>query len=147
MLPSVLKLVELFRSGVPLVHYDDALVLELILRFAVHQIEDGIQVFPHLGISCLEGLNTVFIDLHAVLVTGHICGQVEALSLEPEVELLEMLLELLALLWHLMVCVGRMIVIDAKINELDLHFVNDLPAFCLVLFLEILRVSFYITKI
>ena len=139
---SVLKLVELFRSGVPLVHYDDTLVLELILRLAVHQIKDGIQVFPHLGISCLKGLNTVFIDLHAAFVTGHIRRQVQTLRLKPEVKLLEVLLELLTLLRHLMMCVGRMIVVYAEIDKFDLHFIYDFPAFSLVLFLEILCVGF-----
>ena len=55
-----------------------------------------------------------------------------------------MLVELLRLLWHLVVPVGRMIVIDAEINELVIHLVYDLPACSLVLFLEILCIRSYI---
>ena len=123
-------------------HDDDLLVLELILRLSVHQIKDGIQVFSHLCISCLEGLNTVFIHLHAAIDINHIRWQIQALRLKPEVELLEVLLELLTLLRHLVVRVGRMIVIDAEIDKFDLHFIYDFPAFSLVLFLEILCVGF-----
>ena len=55
-----------------------------------------------------------------------------------------MLVELLRLLWHLVVPVGRMIVINAEINELVIHLVDDLPACSLVLFLEILCIRSYI---
>ena len=43
-----------------------------------------------------------------------------------------------------MVGVGRVIVIDAEINEFVLHLVDNLPTVSLVLFLEVLRISFYI---
>ena len=52
--------------------------------------------------------------------------------------------ELLRLLWHCMVPVSRVVVIDAQVNELVLHLVNDLPAVGLVLFLEILCIRSYI---
>ena len=65
------------------------------------------------------------------------------MRVESKVKLLEMLVELLRLLWHLMVSVRGMIVVDAKINELVIHLINDLPACSLVLFLEILCIRSY----
>ena len=49
---------------------DHLLELELVLSPAVHQIKDGIQVFAHLSISCLEGFDAIFVEL-AVLITDH----------------------------------------------------------------------------
>ena len=122
---------------------DHLLEFELILGAAVHQVEDGVQVFAHLSVGCLEGLEAVLVELGRVIPASSPRRHVQALRLEPEVELLEMVEELLRLLWHCMVPVRRVVVIDAQVNELVLHLVNDLPAVGLVLFLEILCISFY----
>ena len=60
---SALELVEVFCPVVPLMLNDHLLKLELVLGPAVHQIKDGIQVSAHLSISCLEGLNAIFVEL------------------------------------------------------------------------------------
>lgn len=52
-----------------------------------------------------------------------------------------MLVELLRLLRHLMICIGRVVVIDAKINEFVLHLINNLPACILILFLKVLCIG------
>ena len=44
-----------------------------------------------------------------------------------------------------MICIGRVVVIDAKINELVLHLIYNLPACILILFLKVLCIGFYFT--
>ena len=67
---SALDFVEVLCPIVPLVLNDHLLELELVLGPSVHQIKDGIQVFAHLSISCLEGLNAIFVEL-AAIITDH----------------------------------------------------------------------------
>ena len=121
---------------------NDLFVLEMVFGLAIHQIKDSVQVFTHICISRLQGLNAVFIHLHVALVPSHACWQVEACSLKSEAEFLKVCFELFVLLWHL-VAICRMVIIDAKVNELVLHLIDDLPACSLVLLLEVLCFSLY----
>ena len=117
--------VEFVVLVVPLVLDDHLLVAEMVLGLAVDKVEDGVQFLAHARVGRAEGLDALLVECGALFC--HARGHIEALGLEAEVELFEVGAELVSVEGHAL-AVLRVVVVDAEVNELLSHLVDDLPA-------------------
>ena len=114
---------------------DDVVASELLLSGPIDHLEKGIEVLSHSGISLTHLSDDILVNARGV---GRHRRSLQALSLELEIELLKVRSELFLFLGHLAIC--RVVVINAQINELLLHLINDLPACGIKLLLKVLVV-------
>ena len=141
---SVGDLVEPVGVLVPLVLDDDLLVAELLLRLAVNQVEDLVELLSHARVCSAQGLHAVSIDSGLSSVLTSLLRCVKYLGLELEVQLLELRAECCLLLRHAMADL-TVVVVDAKINELVIHLVHDSVAGSVVLCLQLLDLFFLLS--
>ena len=121
---------------VPFVVDDDVLAAELLLGGSIDHLEKRIEVLSHDGIVPTHLLDNVFV--HKRGVGGH-SRSLQALRLKLKVELLQVGSERILFLGHF--TVSRVVIVNAQVNKLLLHLINDLPACGIELLLEILVVS------
>ena len=110
----------------------------------VNHFEDGVQVVSHSWVNLLQLAKCLLVHFRFSNSTG---GHREAFCFEgSEVQILKMSDKVLLPLWHLLT-ISWVAIVNAEIDELFLHLVNDSLACSLVLFLKALRFSFPIKLI
>lgn len=112
---------------------NELLFSELFFSLTIQKAEKGVKILTHLSISCAQRFLHITFDNLCVVCHGF--WQVKQLRVELKVESLKCLSELLHLLGSLHVLLLT-VVINAKVNELFIQVLDNLPACLLILLLH-----------